>query len=128
MCLRPLTPAESQHRVAEAKQLRQRVEDGNGAEREAGLQGIVQFVDAVGQAAEPFVVPLVPAILKALADKVSRNIVLLFTKIFFPPSNSRASLLLRRPTRPTSFLSPCLVFLPWFHKNIYNTLIRLFCT
>ena len=125
MCLRPLTPAESQHRVAEAKQLRQRVEDGNGAEREAGLQGIVQFVDAVGQAAEPFVVPLVPAILKALADKVSR---VCFTIFFVPSLEISQRVSLRRPTRPTSFLSPCLVFLPWFHKNIYNTLIRLFCT
>lgn len=71
MCLRPLTPAEGEHRVAEAKQLRQRVESGSTtAERDAGLQGIVQFVEAVGQAAEPFVVPLVPAILKSLGDKV----------------------------------------------------------
>jgi len=72
MCLRPLTPAEGENRVAEAKQLRERVENGaTAAEREAGLAGIVQFVDAVGRPSEPFVVPLVPAILKSLADKVS---------------------------------------------------------
>jgi len=71
MCLRPLTPAEGQNRVAEAKQLKERVENGSTpAEREAGLTGIVAFVDAVGQAAEPFVVPIVPSVLKALADKV----------------------------------------------------------
>lgn len=71
MCLRPLTPAEGQNRVAEANQLRDRVQDGaTPAEREAGLTGIVQFVEAVGRPAEPFVVPLMPAILKALSEKV----------------------------------------------------------
>lgn len=71
MCLRPLTPAEGQNRVAEAKQLRERVQEGaTAAEREAGLTGIVQFVNAVGRPSEPFVVPLLPAVLKALAEKV----------------------------------------------------------
>jgi len=71
MCLRPLTPAEGQNRVAEAKQLRERVQEGaTAAEREAGLSGIVQFVNAVGRPAEPFVVPLLPAVLKALSEKV----------------------------------------------------------
>lgn len=71
MCLRPLTPAEGQNRVAEANQLRDRVQDGaTAAEREAGLTGIVQFIEAVGRPAEPFVVPLMPAILKALSEKV----------------------------------------------------------
>lgn len=71
MCLRPLTPAEGQNRVAEANQLRDRVQDGaTPADREAGLTGIVQFVEAVGRPAEPFVVPLMPAILKALSEKV----------------------------------------------------------
>jgi elongation factor 3 len=70
MCLRPLTPAEGQNRVAEAKQLRERVQEGaTAAEREAGLNGIVQFVNAVGRPSEPFVVPLLPAVLKALAEK-----------------------------------------------------------
>jgi elongation factor 3 len=70
MCLRPLTPAEGQNRVAEANQLRDRVQDGaTPADREAGLTGIVQFVEAVGRPAEPFVVPLMPAILKALSEK-----------------------------------------------------------
>jgi elongation factor 3 len=70
MCLRPTTPAEGENRVAEAAQLRDRVQDGaTPADREAGLNGIVQFVDAVGRPAEPFVVPLLPAVLKALSDK-----------------------------------------------------------
>lgn len=57
--------------MAEAAQLRDRVQDGaTPADREAGLNGIVQFVDAVGRPAEPFVVPLLPAVLKALSDKV----------------------------------------------------------
>lgn len=57
--------------MAEANQLRDRVQDGaTPADREAGLTGIVQFVEAVGRPAEPFVVPLMPAILKALSEKV----------------------------------------------------------
>lgn len=72
MCLRPASPASVEHRAQEAKQLRERIENGSTpAEREAGLQGIVEFVEAVGPASEPFTVPLTPAILKALADKVS---------------------------------------------------------
>lgn len=57
--------------MAEAAQLKQRVQEGaTSAEREAGLNGIVQFVEAVGRPSEPFVVPLLPAVLKSLADKV----------------------------------------------------------
>lgn len=67
MCRGQITPAEGQSRVAEAKLLKERIE---GSEKEAGLQGIAQFVEAVGQAAEPFVVPILPSILKCLADKV----------------------------------------------------------
>lgn len=130
MCLRPLTPAESQHRVAEAKQLRQRVEDGKGAEREAGLQGIVQFVDAVGQAAEPFVVPLVPAILKALADKVSRNIfVAMFVSIFrfLQPSHPCINPRDRRYSTIIVVSSFFPVYLQILNKNqnfLYNALLE----
>jgi hypothetical protein len=80
MCLRPLTPAEGQNRVAEANQLRDRVQEGATAEeRQAGLTGIAQFCEAVGRPAEPFVVPLMPAVLKALAEKV-RGLVCLFAR------------------------------------------------
>lgn len=70
MCLRPLTPAEGANRVAEAKQLAERITGANVEEKQAGLTGVVQFAEAVGQPAEPYLIPLMPEVLRALAEKV----------------------------------------------------------
>lgn len=71
MCLRPSTPADGQSRAAEAKQLREKIENGSTpADREAGLIGIKEFAEAVGPASEPFTVPLLGLVLKALGEKV----------------------------------------------------------
>lgn len=69
MCLRPLTPAEGANRVAEAKQLAERITGANVEEKQAGLTGVVQFAEAVGQPAEPYLIPLMPEVLRALAEK-----------------------------------------------------------
>lgn len=70
MCLRPLTPAEGANRVAEAKQLAERITGANVEEKQAGLTGVVQFAEAVGQPAEPYLIPLMPEVLRALSEKV----------------------------------------------------------
>ena len=70
MCLRPLTPAEGANRVAEAKQLAEHITGANVEEKQAGLTGVVQFAEAVGQPAEPYLIPLMPEVLRALAEKV----------------------------------------------------------
>lgn len=71
MCLAKTNAAESEHRVAESKQLRSRIEEGaNVEERVAGLEGVKAFCEALNREAEPYVVPLLPAILASLAHKV----------------------------------------------------------
>ncbi len=71
MCLRPAVPSESSSRQAETEAFKQRIESTNAAERENGLQGIVAFAETEGKTTEPFTVPLLPVVLKALADKVN---------------------------------------------------------
>lgn len=72
MCLRPACPSESAARSEEAKKLHEQLFTSSTPvpERISALQGVVEFVEALNAAAEPFTVPLVPAILQSLADKV----------------------------------------------------------
>lgn len=68
MCLRPSVPSESNSRSLEVESLNKKL--ANKAEVNAGLEGILSFVDAEGVNAEPFGISLLSSALVALADKV----------------------------------------------------------
>jgi hypothetical protein len=68
--MKPLDSAASKTRAAEAKQLADRIGDAAPVTKESGLAGVVAFSEAVGQPAEPFLIPLMPEVLRAVSDKV----------------------------------------------------------
>lgn len=70
MCVRPVQPSAGESRAQESKLLKEKIEAGSTEEKVAGLAGVQALAEALKQASEPFAVPLVPAILVALAHKV----------------------------------------------------------